>query len=198
MFLSEKKVNNIKEEYPKGTRIRLINMEDPQAVPPGTYGTVDHVDDAGQIHMHWDNGRGLALVPEEDQFALVQRPGQRPEEMRVIIVEPNQAPRVEIIKNTLEAQQAIVGGDIEELYLAKDAVAICNEEGKPRNLEANRKNGSDIIAGTFFIAGDDGLEYLVSLTDEQIDTYMEQFQEIEQYTQEEMQNSMYMKIYGGM
>lgn len=117
---------------------------------------------------------------------------------KVIVVEPNQAPRVELIKNTLEAQQEVVGGYIEEIYLANDVVVICNEEGKLKNLDANRKIGSDIIAGTFFIAGDDGSEYLVSLTDEQIDTYMEQFQEIEHHTQEEMQDSMYMRIYGGM
>ena len=44
-------------------------MNDPYApVPPGTRGTVDFVDDAGQIHMKWDNGRTLAIVPSEDDF----------------------------------------------------------------------------------------------------------------------------------
>ena len=44
-------------------------MNDPHApVPPGTRGTVDFVDDAGQIHMKWDNGRTLAIVPSEDSF----------------------------------------------------------------------------------------------------------------------------------
>lgn len=198
MFLSDKEVNKIKEMYPAGTRIRLISMDDPQAVPSGTYGTVEHVDDAGQIHMHWDNGRGLALVPGEDQFTVEQQPEQRPEEIRVIIVPPNELPRVEVIQNTLKAQQEIVGGNIEELYLDNDAVAVCNEEGKLMNLEANRKIGSDIIAGTFFIARDDGSEYLVSLTDEQADNYMEKFKEIEQHTQEEMQDSVFMRFYGGM
>ena len=45
-----------------------IFMEDPQAVPPGTRGTVQFVDDIGSIHMNWDNGRTLALVPKEDSF----------------------------------------------------------------------------------------------------------------------------------
>lgn len=76
----EKEIKQIKMQYPKGIRIHLISMEDLQAVPPGTYGTVDHVDDAGQIHMHWDNGRGLALVPGEDQFVIVQYPEQGPKE----------------------------------------------------------------------------------------------------------------------
>lgn len=55
--------------YPEGTRLVLNSMNDPYApVPPGTRGTVDFVDDAGQIHMKWDNGRTLAIVPNEDDF----------------------------------------------------------------------------------------------------------------------------------
>ena len=59
----------IQSQYPEGTRIYLENMNDPHApVPPGTRGTVDFVDDAGQIHMKWDNGRTLAIIPSEDSF----------------------------------------------------------------------------------------------------------------------------------
>ena len=58
-----------KAKYPPGTRIELIQMNDPFApVPTGTRGTVKHVDDAGQLHMQWDNGRTLALVSGEDSF----------------------------------------------------------------------------------------------------------------------------------
>ena len=58
-----------KTMYPQGTRIELNFMNDPfHPVPSGTRGTVDHVDDMGQIHMRWDNGRTLALVPGEDSF----------------------------------------------------------------------------------------------------------------------------------
>ena len=65
-------VKAIKEKYPEGTRIHLESMEDPFApVPPGTEGMVDFVDDAGQIHMKWDNGRSLALVPGEDSFTKI-------------------------------------------------------------------------------------------------------------------------------
>lgn len=70
--MTRQQVQEIKEKYPKGTRIRLINMDDPFApVESGTLGTVEMVDDGGQIHMHWDNGRGLALVPEFDSFEVV-------------------------------------------------------------------------------------------------------------------------------
>ncbi len=55
--------------YPPGTRVLLHHMEDPYApVESGTRGTVQLVDDAGQLQMQWDNGRTLALVPGEDSF----------------------------------------------------------------------------------------------------------------------------------
>lgn len=64
-----RQAKRIKETYPPGTRIELISMEDPFApVPPGTRGTVKVVDDIGQLHMNWDNGRSLAVVPGEDSF----------------------------------------------------------------------------------------------------------------------------------
>jgi hypothetical protein len=67
-------VESIKEQYSAGTRIRLESMEDPYApVPPGTEGTVDFVDDIGQIHMKWDNNRSLALIPGEDSFSVISR-----------------------------------------------------------------------------------------------------------------------------
>ena len=70
--MDRKMVNFIKEQYPPGTRIRLNSMEDPYApVPPGTEGEVDHVDDAGQLHMKWENGRTLALIPGEDSFTVL-------------------------------------------------------------------------------------------------------------------------------
>ena len=65
-------VEFIKEQYPKGTRIRLNSMEDPYApIAPGTEGEVDFVDDLGSLHMKWSNGRSLALIPGEDSFSVL-------------------------------------------------------------------------------------------------------------------------------
>lgn len=67
----------VKEQYPPGTRIRLIEMQDPYApVPPGTEGEVDFIDDAAQIHMTWSNGRSLALIPGVDHFTVIPQPLQ--------------------------------------------------------------------------------------------------------------------------
>ena len=70
--MDRKMVNFIKEQYPPGTRIRLNSMEDPYTpIAPGTEGEVDFVDDIGTIHMKWDNGRALGIVPGEDSFSVL-------------------------------------------------------------------------------------------------------------------------------
>lgn len=53
-----------------GRRITLIKMNDPDPVPAGTKGTIDYVDDLGQLHVKWDNGRTLAVVPEIDKYMI--------------------------------------------------------------------------------------------------------------------------------
>ena len=70
--MDRKMVSFIKEQYPSGTRIRLNSMEDPYApIAPGTEGVVDFVDDIGTIHMKWNNGRSLGIVPGEDSFSVL-------------------------------------------------------------------------------------------------------------------------------
>ena len=70
-MLRREEVERIKEQYPKGTPVRLYSMEGEQTVPPGSRGVVDHVDDIGQIHMKWENGSCLALNVEEDRFDII-------------------------------------------------------------------------------------------------------------------------------
>ena len=62
-------VEHLRQKYPPGTRLQLSCMEDEMAVPPGAMGTVEFIDDAGQIHVQWDCGRGLALIPGVDSFS---------------------------------------------------------------------------------------------------------------------------------
>ena len=57
----------------------------------------------------------------------------------VLLVEPNKYPKMIEIDDTLEAMQAMVGGDIEEYMPFEDEVAIvCHEEGKLIGLPPNR------------------------------------------------------------
>lgn len=59
----------LRSQYPPGTRVQLLRMNDPYCpVPSDTRGTVQCADDLGQLQMRRDNGRGLALIPGEDDF----------------------------------------------------------------------------------------------------------------------------------
>jgi hypothetical protein len=61
-----------------GQRVRAVHfgpskvIDDNLTVPPGTLGTVDHIDDAGTIFVQWDNGSGIGLVPEHDRWEVVE------------------------------------------------------------------------------------------------------------------------------
>lgn len=55
-----------------GRRIVCVEMTDPYPVPSGTKGTVRLVDGIGQIHVDWDNGRTLAIIPEMDRYRLIE------------------------------------------------------------------------------------------------------------------------------
>lgn len=64
-------VSYLKEIYLPGTKLECLQMEDIQAVPKGTIGTVTSVDDMGTIHVAWENGSSLGLVITEDKFRIV-------------------------------------------------------------------------------------------------------------------------------
>ena len=65
-FPSRETVERLRREYPAGTRVELVCMDDCQAPPAGTHGTVLGVDDTGSLLMKWDNGSGLNVVRGED------------------------------------------------------------------------------------------------------------------------------------
>ena len=54
--ISKARLECLRSQYAPGTRVELVEMNDRQAPPPGTKGTVLRVDDIGTIHVHWDNG----------------------------------------------------------------------------------------------------------------------------------------------
>ena len=65
-MISKETLRALRERYPKGTRVELVQMDDSQAPPVGTKGTVRGVDDMGSIMVAWDNGCGLSVAYGED------------------------------------------------------------------------------------------------------------------------------------
>ena len=96
--------------------------------------------------------------------------------IQVIVVNPLSAPGVAIIEHSLENMQKLVGGHIECVafsgspILGRGVDLWCNEEGKLLGLSQNRMfpDGTDLIAGTFFLAAHDGEGETVGLTDEEV------------------------------
>lgn len=72
-FPNEKELEKIRQEYPVGAKIKLIHMDDEQAPPAGTIGEVMFVDDVGSVHVKWQNGSSLALIPEVDSFKVIKK-----------------------------------------------------------------------------------------------------------------------------
>lgn len=60
--MNDKTLKQIKLLYPEGTRVKLVRMDDPRAVPVGTLGTVIDVDDIGSLIVKWDNGQSLNVL----------------------------------------------------------------------------------------------------------------------------------------
>ena len=70
-FPSRAVVEMLRRQYPKGTRVELLDLDDRQAPPIGTLGTVNGVDDIGSIMVRWDNGSSLSVVYGEDSVRIV-------------------------------------------------------------------------------------------------------------------------------
>lgn len=177
-FPSKEVVEELRKRYKPGCRVELCHMDDFQAPPVGTHGTVRGVDDAGSIMVKWDNGSGLSVAYGEDSCKVVDD--------NIIValwVAPGKEPKQVCFEHTLENLQGFVGGWIEATYPFDDNVAIiCNEEGKLDGLPLNRTISTDcfhdIIAGNFLVVGI-GEEDFCSLSEDQIDRYKEMFKEPE-------------------
>ena len=65
-FPNREIVERVRREYPAGTRVELVRMDDVQAPPIGTRGTVEGVDDTASVMVAWDNGSHLHVIYGED------------------------------------------------------------------------------------------------------------------------------------
>ena len=72
-FPNKAYLEQLRKQYPKGTKLQMITMRNEKyPIPPGTVGEVTHIDDMGSIHMKWENGSFLAIIPEVDSFKVLE------------------------------------------------------------------------------------------------------------------------------
>ncbi len=109
--------------------------------------------------------------------------------LKVVYVEPNKPAYAAELEDTLRAKQRAVRGHMEVVSNGDGTLLVCNQEAKLKGMEGNRRirDGKSIIAGPFFVVGV-GEEDFRSLTDEEIQKYIERFSEPEEITQEEVES----------
>jgi hypothetical protein len=66
-------IERLRQNYPRGTRVELISMDDPYTkLIPGDLGTVTDIDDTGTVFVNWDKGSSLGLVYGIDHYRKVE------------------------------------------------------------------------------------------------------------------------------
>ena len=117
--------------------------------------------------------------------------------MKVVMVEPNKPAYITEIGTDLKSLQAAVGGLIETInYLHDpDAIMVGNDEAKLIGMEGNRRFMEGIVAGPFFICGDDGEDFC-SLSDELCEKYVQLFAKPHEISQDDVENDIRITIFG--
>ena len=146
----------------------------------------------GKSYFHFCDSYGFKEVSfEPDKTQIRERfcDGDKAETISVLLIQPGKYPKTVAIEDSLEAMQALVGGDIEEYMPFEDEVAIiCNEEGKISGLPLNRavydseNQMIEIMAGDFFIChAPFTSEKFLSLPPDLAKKYSEKFRYPEQF-----------------
>lgn len=151
-FTLEKLYQIFNCEHPAGYKGRSMSVSD----------VVETVDgNTGKSYFNFCDSFGFQRVsfePDKAQTSELFCDGDKVEMISVLLIQPGKYPKTVEIEDSLEAMQAVVGGDIEEYMPFEDEVAlICNDEGKVNGLPLNRAVYDsehqiiDIMAGDFFI-----------------------------------------------
>lgn len=61
-MITKEQLEGLRSRYPAGCRVELVQMDDVQAPPIGTKGTVTGIDNTGSLLVDWDNGSGLNVI----------------------------------------------------------------------------------------------------------------------------------------
>ncbi len=176
---------------------RSMSVSDVIVFCTGTADTAYYCDPFGFTQLPgflWEHENNLETAEKstEQNYNMIDErinnePGEKENNITVLVVEPLQEPYIKEIPNTLEALQKEVGGPIQAGYpFAEEAAIVCNDEA---NLEGMRLNRAlydaegeiyDIVAGTFIVVGL-GEDNFASLPPELMSKIQEQFKQPEMF-----------------
>ena len=72
MFIQPEELARMRAEFSAGTEVELIEMNDPyRDMPPGLWGVIETIDDAGSAHIRWENGSSLAAIYGVDRYRRI-------------------------------------------------------------------------------------------------------------------------------
>lgn len=116
--------------------------------------------------------------------------------LRVVYVEPGKPAYEAEIRDDYRAIQKAVGGLFDLVRLDSKSLIVCNDEGKLNGMPGNRKlEDGTVIAGPFFVISEKG-ENFASLSDVQVDTYLQKFAQPQEISQTEVENDFYIMVIG--
>lgn len=184
-FTLEKLYEIFNREHPAGYKGRSMSVSDVVEIVDGT---------TGKSYFNFCDSFGFQQVSfEPDKTQISERfcDGDKAETISVLLIQPGKYPKTVTIEDSLEAMQALVGGDIEEYMPFDDEAAIiCNEEGKINGLPLNRAvydsehQMIEIMAGDFFIChAPISSEKFLSLPPDLEKKYSEKFRNPEKFVQ---------------
>ena len=156
----------------------LFNTSDPHPLYYGSAMSVSDVAVTDQGAFYCDTAGFKPINFDEAQVPQLDM-------IKVLFVQPHEKPYVAEIPDTLQAKQQAVGGYIEFIYNPDDTALVGDEEAKIKCKDGNRYlDGGGIIAGDFLVVGriDDGCR---SLSDEEIEKYMNKYEEAPDISPEE-------------
>ncbi len=151
MFPSREIVERVRKEYPIGARVELLRMDDPQAPPVGTLGTVEGVDDTASILVRWDNGCGLNVVYGQD-WCRVVTPDAPPGSSLTLILEDGEwktvgpIPKIDVTNIPKHAAESFARATLD---LVRESMADPEYEKKfqewKRQREAEKSSGDKTL-----------------------------------------------------
>lgn len=140
------------------------------------------ISEQGAFFQGWE---GLMQVDFDQSQAQKQA-----DLLRILYVEPNRPPFETEIGSDLDSLQKAVKGLIEPIYMGDGCILVGNDEAKLIGMEGNRRlDSGSVIAGPFFLVGDGGEDF-ISLTDAQVERYMQRFAQPEEISRAEVEADM--------